>query len=187
LTRGSIRSPENPDVVGLFILLKKHGDTLQSHTMAHGEEKLIRPVCSDDIETLQGLFSGPAGRAASADGVRDRREHIGNTPENESYVCEEEGRICGAMTFRIQEDIGGKTRSGEVVLLVSGSLSRSRGAGRVLLAWAEELAREKGCWGIRLESAIHGGEDAQRFFRPLGYTLTGRHYTKPLSPGDDRD
>ncbi len=155
--------------------------------MGHREEKLIRPVCSDDIEILQGLFNGPAGRAASADEVRDLLKHSRRTPENGSYVCEEEGRICGAMTFRIQEDIGGKTRFGEVVLLVSGSLSRSRGAGRVLLAWAEELAGEKGCRGIRLESAIHGGENAQRFFRPLGYTLTGRHYTKLLSPGNDRD
>jgi len=155
--------------------------------MGHRDEKRIRPACSDDIETLHGLFSGPACRASRLAAVRDLLEHIRSTPGNESYVCEEEGRVCGAMAFRIQEDIGGRTRIGEVVLLVPGSLSRSRGTGRILLVWAEELAREKGCRSIRLESAIHGGEDAQRVLRPLGYTLTGRHFTKPLPPGNDRE
>ncbi len=63
-------------------------------------------------------------------------------------------------------------------LIVAGD-SRSRGAGAALVARAEELAREHGCWGISLESATWRTR-AHDFYRREGYSDIGLAFNKSL-------
>lgn len=148
--------------------------------MEHRAIKIIRPARNDDIETLQELFGELTGHAVSAEDIRDRLSYVKNSPDNELYVCEDRGRVCGAMAFRIRENIEEASRYGEISLLVTGSRSRRRGIGRILMAWAEELAAEKGCKGTWLVSNLRREQDAHRFYRALGYEITGYRFVKPL-------
>jgi GNAT superfamily N-acetyltransferase len=57
---------------------------------------------------------------------------------------------------------------------------RSRGVGGALLARAEELAREYGCWGMSLESATWRTR-AHDFYVRQGWAETGRSFTRNLT------
>jgi GNAT superfamily N-acetyltransferase len=60
--------------------------------------------------------------------------------------------------------------------------TRSAGVGGALLARAEELARERGCWGMTLESATWR-ERAHAFYVREGWADTGKSFSKLLAEG----
>jgi GNAT superfamily N-acetyltransferase len=64
-------------------------------------------------------------------------------------------------------------------LIVSEPL-RSRGVGSALLARAEQIARERGCWGMSLESATWRTR-AHAFYLREGWSESGKSFTKSLS------
>jgi len=64
--------------------------------------------------------------------------------------------------------------------LVVAEAARGRGAGVALLARAEELARQRGCFGLSLESA-NWREASHAFYLHTGWSDTGKSFTKSLS------
>jgi GNAT superfamily N-acetyltransferase len=58
---------------------------------------------------------------------------------------------------------------------------RSRGIGAAMLAEAERIARERGCYRIQLTSNARR-VDAHRFYEAQGYEATHRGFKKSLSP-----
>jgi len=66
--------------------------------------------------------------------------------------------------------------------LVVAPHARGTGAGRALLAEAERRARDRGCWGMTLESA-NWREASHAFYERLGWSPTGKAFTKPLQEG----
>ncbi len=60
---------------------------------------------------------------------------------------------------------------------------RGRGVGTMLLAKAEELARERGCYRVQLTSR-NVRHDAHRFYVQNGFELTSQGFKKLLVGGD---
>jgi GNAT superfamily N-acetyltransferase len=63
--------------------------------------------------------------------------------------------------------------------LVTAAVGRSRGVGSVLLAELSRRARDAGCRGIDLDSAVHRS-DAHRFYMRERMAITAFHFGKTL-------
>jgi len=141
----------------------------------------IRKAADEDIAAIQTLFGQLRRRQPpAADVVVERLGMIERSPIDELYVLEDGGEVRAALGFRLRENIDEATRYGEVSLLVVRDGFRRSGYGRALMAFAEGLAKARGCMGTWLVSGTHRAEDAHRFYTALGYAPTGVRFIKPL-------
>ena len=95
-------------------------------------------------------------------------------------VAEIDGRVVGFCDLEYRARLNFEPAEAWIPDLIVAENARSRGAGRALLARAEELARARGCWGMSLESATWR-ERAHAFYVREGWTDSGKAFTKPLS------
>jgi GNAT superfamily N-acetyltransferase len=82
----------------------------------------------------------------------------------EMCVVEDEGRVVGVAVFRCFENthVGRKFYVDD---LVTDESFRSNGVGHALLACLEQLARQRGCPGLELDSGTHRTRAHQFYFR----------------------
>lgn len=101
-------------------------------------------------------------------------------PDAVALVAEEGGRVLGFLDMEYRVRLNFTTPQAWIPDLIVGEGSRSLGIGRVLLERAEALARERGCWGITLESATWRVR-AHAFYLREGWKDTGKSLTKVLA------
>lgn len=66
--------------------------------------------------------------------------------------------------------------------LVSDEHTRSQGAGKAMIAWLKDYARQQGCVQLHLDSGMHR-KDAHRFYDREGFDRSGFHFAiADLSP-----
>lgn len=103
-------------------------------------------------------------------------------------VAEAEGRIVGVLGFVVDEDKGtvraDLRRRGFVTDLIVEEAWRRRGVGRLLLAEAEGIARDKGLKRLAL-GVVAGNGAAERTYAAAGFRPAATILVKPLS-GEDR-
>ncbi|WP_375708432.1 GNAT family N-acetyltransferase [Paenibacillus albidus] len=143
----------------------------------------IRQVQQADAPELCRLMKQLNGKELPLADMERRLEFIKTSPIEELYVCttgegHAERRLCGALGFRLRENIEDMTRYGEVSLLVADRSSRRQGIGRRLMAYAEQLADERGCLGTWLVSGLGRAEEAHVFYKELGYEINGYRFVK---------
>lgn len=97
-------------------------------------------------------------------------------------VAEEEGRVVGLLDMEYRARLNFTSPQAWIPDLVVDEDARSAGVGRALMTRAEELARERGCWGMTLESATWR-ERAHAFYVREGWADTGKSFSKPLAEG----
>jgi len=87
----------------------------------------------------------------------------------EMCVIEHEERVVGVAVFRYFENthVGHKFYVDD---LVTDEVWRSGGVGHALLSFLEQLARQRGCSGIELDSGTHRTRAHQFYFRE-GYVI----------------
>jgi GNAT superfamily N-acetyltransferase len=141
----------------------------------------IRKAADDDMPAIQALFGELRHRQPPGiDVVAERLAMIERSPVDEFFVLEDEGEVRAALGFRLRENLDEATRYGEVSLLVVRDGFRRSGYGRALMAFAEGLAKARGCKGTWLVSGTHRASDAHRFYTALGYAPTGVRFIKPF-------
>ncbi|MDR1934692.1 MAG: GNAT family N-acetyltransferase [Candidatus Accumulibacter sp.] len=90
----------------------------------------------------------------------------------------EDGAVVSVALWRVVEN----THEGRRLYvddLVSDAASRSRGAGRLLLAWLEARARSLGCGVLALDSGVQR-QDAHRFYFREGMAISSFCFKKRL-------
>lgn len=97
-------------------------------------------------------------------------------------VAEDGGRVVGLLDMEYRVRLNFTTPQAWIPDMVVDEDSRSAGVGRALMARAEELAREQGCWGMELESATWR-ERAHTFYLREGWTDAGKSFSKLLAEG----
>jgi len=94
------------------------------------------------------------------------------------FVCEADGKILGLLGFRIRENLEEISKFGEVSAIVVNPDDRYKGAGRLMMDYAEKLAKELGCTGTWLVSGLGREEEARGFYEQLGYQINGYRLVK---------
>jgi GNAT superfamily N-acetyltransferase len=93
----------------------------------------------------------------------------------EMAVCVVDGKVAGITVFRVLE----KTFTGRELYcddLVTDERQRSTGVGHALIAYMEEVARQRKCDAFTLDSGTQR-EQAHKFYFREGMTVTAFHFT----------
>lgn len=101
-------------------------------------------------------------------------------PDAVALVAEVAGSIVGFVDMEYRTRLNFEAPQAWIPDLIVAEAQRSRGAGRALLARAEELARARGCWGMELESATWRTR-AHAFYVREGWTDSGKAFNKLLA------
>ncbi|WP_309133428.1 GNAT family N-acetyltransferase [Cellulomonas sp.] len=140
----------------------------------------VRPAGRRDLPALLRLYAQLYPEVARPATVDDGAiwDAIEATPGRTVLVAEVAQGVVGTVDVSVVPNL---PRRGEPVLLVENVVvdvrHRRTGAGRALLAAAEELGRAAGCYKLQLAAA---DEDAFRFYESVGLRPGGRVYTTYL-------
>ncbi|MGH9864195.1 MAG: GNAT family N-acetyltransferase [Candidatus Acidiferrales bacterium] len=143
-------------------------------------EITIRNAQLSDASQLAPL-AGQLGYASTPQQVAARLEGIFAQPEHVVFVAERmSGELAGYVDVFLFRTAASDVRA-EIAGLVVGEASRSRNIGRMLMARAEDWARENGCSECGLRSNVIR-EGAHRFYENLGYRVikTQKSFRKTL-------
>jgi GNAT superfamily N-acetyltransferase len=119
-----------------------------------------------------------SGQPVTPDDMLNGLQFVAESEFYSVYVCEEDGKILGLLGFGIRENVEEVSRFGEVSALEVNTDDRLKGVGRLMMQYAEKLAREMGCQVTWLVSGFAREEDAHKFYQRLGYQTTGYRFVK---------
>jgi PhnO protein len=119
-------------------------------------------------------------------GLEDEAQHAGwfadylARPDAVALVAEVDGQVAGFLDLEFRQRLNFPTPQAWIPDLVVSETNRRRGAGAALMARAEELSKERGSWGMTLESATWR-TDAHRFYLREGYADSAYSFSKSLT------
>ncbi len=149
-----------------------------------GREHTIRPATVEDWPQVAGLLV-ELGRDVSPSAITNPSYVIrfgGHLAKRESrtLVAEETGgRLLGFLDMEFRQRLGHPRPQAWVNDLVVTGSARGGGIGGALLAQAEAMARDRGCFRMSLETAAWR-EDTHRFYAGRGWTDNGKWFVKLL-------
>jgi GNAT superfamily N-acetyltransferase len=142
-----------------------------------------RPQDWPDVAELLAQLGRPDVRGTGEEAAgREVYERYLERDDAVILVAEDGGRVVGLLDMEYRVRLNFTAPQAWIPDLVVDEDSRSAGVGRALMARAEELARERGCWGMELESATWR-ERAHAFYVREGWTGAGKSFSKLLAEG----
>lgn len=143
---------------------------------------VVRSAVAGDFEAVAELLA-ELGRPGVSDVNRDslRRdfEHYLNRTDTAPLVAEVDGRPIGFLSLEFRHRLNRTSLQAWIPDLIVTAKARGLGAGRALLNRAFELARERGCWSITLESGSERLE-AHQLYTSAGMEDRGKYFLKVL-------
>ena len=127
------------------------------------------------IAVLATQLGYPSETHQAAARLSDLQDH----PNIQAYVAERDGRVIGFVGLQAFPAFHRDGLHGYVTALVVDAQVRGSGAGRALMQAAEAWFAEQGVKRVNLTTALHR-EDAHVFYEKIGYTNTGKRFTKIL-------
>lgn len=146
----------------------------------------VREARADDWPAVADLLA-ELGRP-DVRGAGDETEHAAafsrylERPDALALVAEDGEELLGFVDVEFRQRLNFLTPQAWVPDLVVAESARGRGIGRMLLDAAEARARERGCWGMTLESASWR-EASHAFYEHVGWTDTGKAFNRMLVEG----
>lgn len=140
------------------------------------EQIRIREATAEDLPTLLNLYS----QLGMDDGEilpRQRAEtiflRISNYPDYRIYLAETDNEPVGTFALLVMDNLGHMGNPSAIIedVVVSDSC-RGQGIGQKMMAFATDLAQEKGCYKFYFSSNINR-IDAHRFYENLGFKKHG--------------
>jgi GNAT superfamily N-acetyltransferase len=169
---------------GELIAGSGHGTTLGALVDEAPRGVRVRQATSRDwpaVATLLAELGRPEALGTGDEAsLREVFVRYVERPDTEALVAEFDGRVVGFVDMEYRTRLNFERPQAWIPDLVVGEVDRSRGVGSALLARAEELARERGCWGMSLESATWR-TDAHRFYLREGWSDSGKAFTKSVT------
>jgi len=135
---------------------------------------VVREAWPEDLPVVLSLYAGmDGGSHIPVDEAEAIFDQMRAYPDFRLYVAELEGRVVGTFTLlviRIINHMGANSALVESVV-VDESL-RGRGIGRIMMEFARERCRERGCYKMALSSNLVR-ERAHAFYEGLGFERHG--------------
>lgn len=142
----------------------------------------VRRVEPEDFEAVSTLLAELGRPKVTEDRRAAAREvftrHVGSA-DVESHVVTRDGQPIGFLSMHLRERLNQATMEAWVPDFIVTEDEHGSGAARLLFSRAVEVARERGCHRLVLESG-HTRKRAHRFYEREGMTHTGRTYAMHL-------
>ncbi len=149
----TIREAQPADVPRLLVLLQQLSE---QSTIPEAE---VRPASEAHYAALRRITEDPNVRL---------------------LVAEQDGHIMGTLTLYVMPNLShGGTPFAIVENVVVDETARGGGHGRLLMARAEALAQEAGCYKVSLTSN-NKRDPAHAFYNHIGYTNSHKGFTRYL-------
>jgi GNAT superfamily N-acetyltransferase len=154
---------------------------------------LIRDAGPDDLPRLLTLYLQLSESSQHPeDAVRPAAEshhamlaRIAEDPNVRVLVAEEDGAVVGTLALYILPNLSHGARPFAIVEnVVVDASERGSGIGKQLMAEAERIAREAGCYKVSLTSNNKRGP-AHAFYEAIGYGPTHRGFTRYFDETSD--
>jgi len=126
--------------------------------------------------SLYNLFVGQDRYSAHEN---DSFSRVIQNPNNFVFVAEDKDQLIGFATFSIRDVIRYSKPIAELDELFVLEEYREKGIGKQLMEKIEDIAKEKGCHRIFIESH-YDHKAAHKFYEKLGYKNYGYHFIKNL-------
>ncbi|TDC73378.1 GNAT family N-acetyltransferase, partial [Micromonospora sp. KC606] len=146
---------------------------------------IFREAVRSDLPAILALLADDVlGKARDVPAVDEAYERafadITADPRNQQIVAERAGELVGCLQITYIPGLGrhGAERALIEAVRVRSDL-RGQGLGRLLLEWAIDQARRRGC-GLAQLTSDKSRADAHRFYRALGFAPTHEGYKLPL-------
>jgi GNAT superfamily N-acetyltransferase len=144
----------------------------------------VRNATADDWPAVEGLLAElgrPDVRGAPGEDAA-RRTYLAylERVDAEALVAEDDGRVVGFVDMEYRVRLNFTTPQAWIPDLVVTEDGRSRGAGAALLSRCLELARERDCWSLSLESS-NWRERAHAFYLREGLVDGAKSFSVALS------
>ncbi|SCG71659.1 GNAT family N-acetyltransferase [Micromonospora coxensis] len=146
---------------------------------------IFREAVRADLPTLVALLAddvlGKARDVAEVDEAYERAfADITADPRNQQVVADRGGEVVGCMQLTYIPGLG---RHGAERALIESVRVRSdlrgQGLGRLMMRWAIDQARQRGCALVQL-TTDKSRDDAHRFYRTLGFVASHEGMKLPL-------
>jgi len=138
----------------------------------------IREFNQNDFTFLKEIISEYLEKEISDADLQNRMDFIKNCTTENLYVCEIDSVGRGIIATRIRENIEENSRFLEVSLIVTRLSERRNGLGKQMISFAEQKAKELKCTGLWLVSGFGREEAAHKFYKDLGFVITGYRFRK---------
>lgn len=149
---------------------------------ASNRHPAVRAAAPDDFDAVAALLAElgrPALTARTRDAAREvYRRHVARE-DAASLVAEVDGRPVGFMSLEFRERLNRVQPQAWIPDLIVTESARGLGVGRALLLRGFALARERGCWGVTLESG-YSRKVAHQLYRATGMVDEGLYFTLHL-------
>jgi GNAT superfamily N-acetyltransferase len=127
----------------------------------------IRGASLADASSIAALLT-QLGYPARASEISERLAYWLPDPMSVILVAEADGRIIGSLSLHAIPYLERTGRWARIESLVVDESARGTGAGRALIAAAEETARRWNCVSVEVTSS-RSRADAHAFYREMGY------------------
>lgn len=111
---------------------------------------------------------------------RDRFRSYLSRADTVALVAERGEKIVGFIDIEYRQRLNFNRPQAWIPDLIVAKDKRGFGIGSALLREAERLARDRGCWGIALESA-NWRTDAHLFYKSLDWEQSAKAFTKSFT------
>jgi ribosomal protein S18 acetylase RimI-like enzyme len=126
----------------------------------------LRPATANDAARVAELFT-EEGYPVGATAIEARLGHF-NTEDSTVIVADHDGEILGFIALHVVPRFEHDDSFVRIVALVVDSTVRDRGVGRVLMAEAERIGRERSAAFVEI-TAGHHRPAARHLYDSLGY------------------
>jgi GNAT superfamily N-acetyltransferase len=136
----------------------------------------IRVATRGDAAALAVLL-GELGYPADPAQTAARLGRLAQDYRAATLVAVRDTNVLGLATVHAHDALNRDEPAVQLTLLVVGAAARGSGAGRALVAAAEAWAERQGAQRLVVTTALHRA-GAHAFYERLGYSLTGKRYTR---------
>lgn len=142
------------------------------------EPVTLRPATEADIDSIARLMED-LGYPSTPQQVRVRMARVAADDRYSAYVAEVDGAVVGFLGLQTGWAYEHDEPFARIISLVVDARVRRRGVGAALVRFAERWARERGAYGLMLNTNVRR-EEAHRFYEAMGFSRTGYRYALPL-------
>ncbi len=142
---------------------------------------LMREAVRDDLPAIVALLADDANGALREDarlpldpGYEAAFDAIASLPNQDLIVAERDGQVIGTMQLSYLPGLSYRGRwRGQIEAVRIATALRGQGLGSIMIAWAVERCRARGCGMVQLTS-MRNRPEAHRFYERLGWERS--HY-----------